>query len=608
MAQFLAQQGIRHVFAISGGASLHLIDSIARHPGIEYVCPQHEQAGAMAADAYARVTGRLGAALATSGPGATNLMTGVTCAYADSVPVLYLTGQVATFRMRRDTGVRQLGFQETDTVAIYTPVTKYAVLVDDPSRIRYELEKACHLATTGRPGPVVVDLPDDLQRTQITPDELEPFIPEPEPDDLSQVARQAERCAELLRKARRPVVILGWGIRLAHAEPEARTLVERLQMPVILTWAMMDFLPATHPLWVGGMGTHGTRHGNFTVQNADLVLAIGTRLDTHGAGPPAQFAREATKIVVDIDAAELHKFSRFGMTVDLPIQAHAKTFLRLLLQRVAPGSATPDLSPWKRRIAEWKARYPVCRPEYYREGPINPYVMIKTLSAASAPGDLFCLDTGCAVAWMMQAFEFKEDQRCYHAFNNTAMGWGLPASIGASIALGKRPVILVTGDGSLQMTLYELATVIRHQLPIKIFLINNHGHSMVQQTQEQWLDGRYEATTVESGLAFPDFVKVANAYGFTTFSLERNADLHDGIRRALEAEGPVFCNLEIRREHRVIPQVRYGRPIEDAEPLLDRGEFLSNMVVTPLEVSRTGAEDGTRDQSARPVPAVKAAD
>jgi acetolactate synthase-1/2/3 large subunit len=527
------------------------------------------------------------------------MLTGVCCAYTDSVPVIYITGQVATFRLKRDTGVRQMGFQETETVAIYKPVTKYAVLVDDPTRIRYEMEKACFMARSGRPGPVVVDIPDDIQRQQINPDELEPFIPPPETKDLGPLAQQVDECVSLLEQARRPVIILGWGIRLAKAERDARSLVDQLNFPVTPTWAMMDFLPA-HPLVVGGIGTHGTRYGNFTVQNSDLLLAIGTRLDTHGAGPLASFAREAKKIVVDIDLAELNKFPRFGMQVDLPIQADARDFLQLLLARLAQGIKTQDLTPWKQRIAVWKAKYPICLPQYEKEEHVNPYVFMRMLSQESSPGDVFVLDTGCAVAWMMQAFEFKEGQRCFHAFNTTAMGYGLPGSIGASIALDGRPITLVTGDGSLQMSLYELATVIRHRLPIKILMINNHGYGMIQQTQDQWLNSRYEATTSETGLAFPDFVKVARAYGFQTVFIDRNRHLRDGIREALASEGPVFCNVEISAKHRVIPQVKFGRPIEDSEPLLRRSEFLENMLVKPLPESLVPNEtQGVRTRMAK---------
>ena len=363
IADFLANQGIRHVFAISGGASVHMIDSIAKHPRIDFVCPQHEQAGAMAADAYSRVTRNLGAAISTSGPGATNMVTGACCAYYDSVPVIYITGQVTTFRLKRDTGVRQMGFQETDTVDIYKPITKYAVRVDDPTRIRYELEKACYLAKSGRPGPVLIDIPDDLQRELINPDELESFAPRPETKNPAGLGDQVDRCVQLLEKAKRPVVILGWGIRLAKADGEAWKFVEELGFPVVPTWAMADMLPSDHSLIVGTFGTHGTRYGNFTVQNADLVLAIGARLDTRGAGSPhTEFAREAKKIVVDVDPSELSKFRVLGMDVDLLIHADAKDFLQAINQRIA-GMAKQDTSEWAERIAAWKKRYPICSPE-----------------------------------------------------------------------------------------------------------------------------------------------------------------------------------------------------------------------------------------------------
>lgn len=591
VALFLARQGIRHVFAISGGASIHLIHSVAKTPGIDFVCPQHEQAGAMAADAYARATGNLGCAISTSGPGATNMLTGVCCAYYDSVPVLYITGQVATFRQKGDTGVRQIGFQETDTVAIYRPVTKYAVQVKDPRRIRYELEKAVYLAKSGRPGPVLVDLPDDLQRFEINPKELEAFKPEKEASDPVETSvEKMDRLVELLRNARRPVVILGRGIRLAKAEEEAKRLVERLGFPVAPTWGMMDFLPSDHPLGVGAFGTHGTRYGNFAVQNADLVFVIGARLDTREAGWPFKsFAREAHKIVVDIDINELNKFEKFGMHIDLKVHSDAKQFLTALCARVK-DLVLPNINDWKERICEWRSKYPICPPRYYEEKEVNPYVFFKALSKASWEGAAIVLDTGCALAWMMQTFDVKRNQKIFHDFNNTAMGYGLPASLGVSFALNRGPVICVTGDGSLQMNIQELATLIRHQLPIKIFVLNNHGHSMIQQTQDQWLGSEYYASSVEGGLASPDFLAIARAYGFKTFKIEWNRDLESIVGRVLTQEGPVFCDVEIRPDHRVTPQTKFGRPIEDSEPLLDRNEFLANMIVKPEEVSLENTE------------------
>lgn len=586
VAGFLAKQGVRHVFVTSGGAAVHLIQSVEDTPGISYVCSQHEQANAMAADAYSRVTGGLGAAISTSGPGATNMLTGVCGAYYDSVPVIYIAGQVSTFRAKGDLGVRQMGFQETDTVDVFRPVTKYAVRIEDPKDIRYELEKACYLAKTGRPGPVLIDIPDNLQREQINHDELRAFIPElPSAGSGKIGGGELNHCIELLEKAKRPVVVLGWGVRLAKADREVSEFIDKLGFPVVPTWAVADILPAEHPLLVGTFGSHGTRYANFAVQNADLVLSVGARLDTRATGSPmTTFAREAKIIVVDIDGPELRKFGKFGMDTSLLINADAKEFLGKINPRISEITGQ-DLTDWLSRIAVWKRKYPICPPEFYEQEDVNPYVFVKTLSRESAEGDVIFVDTGCTLAWMMQAFDFKTDQRLYHDWNNTAMGWALPASIGACFALDKRPIICVTGDGSLQMNIQELATVIRHRLPIKIFLVNNRGYGMIQQTQEQWLEARYLASTIEGGLAFPDFIRVAEAYGFKTVIISRNQELSERIRSVLDYEGPVFCSVEIRPEHRVIPQAMFGRPNEDAEPLLNREEFLENMIVKPMEVS-----------------------
>jgi acetolactate synthase-1/2/3 large subunit len=585
VASFLAGQGIKHAFAISGGASLHLIHSIAETPGTGFVCPQHEQAGAMAADGYARVSGGLGCAVATSGPGATNLITGICSSYYDSVPVLYLTGQVATFRSKGDTGVRQIGFQETDTVDICRTITKYAVTVRDPYRVRYELQKAVAIAKAGRPGPVLVDIPDDLQRMDIDPARLVDYVPEPAVETPAATEEVIEKCLAAVQSSQRPVLVYGWGVHLAQAETEARELARLLGVPVAMTWAALDLLPYDDPLAIGGFGTHGVRFANFAVQNADLVLAIGSRLDTKATGsPPSTFAREARIIMVDIDPAEINKFKRMGLNLHLGVSADAGAFLRTLVQR-ARGRRFPDFTPWIKRISGWKSRYPACLPGYAAEKEVNPYWMIKQLSKLLPEDEIIFSDTGCALAWMMQGFEFKKGQRFYHAFNNTPMGYGLPGAIGACFAKPGRRVICITGDGSLQMNIQELVTVIRHNLPVKILLINNHGHSMVQQTQEMWLQSHYYATSIEGGLAFPDFVAVARAYGFPAETLALNADIPARLDAALVADGPYFLNIEINSKHRVIPQVKFGRPNEDADPLLGREEFLENMIVKPLPVS-----------------------
>ena len=577
--EFLRDQGIRHIFAITGGASVHLIQSIADTPGIDFICPQHEQAGAMAADAYSRVTGNLGAAISTSGPGATNMLTGVCCAYYDSIPCIYITGQVFSFRSKASSGVRQLGFQETDTVNIYRSITKYIVKINKPEMIRFELEKAVYLAKSGRPGPVLIDIPDDIQRAEINPDQLESFILTKKASDISFLKGSLNECIKLINQAKRPVIILGWGVRLAKAEREIKEFIERLSLPVALTWAVMDMFSSDYPLLVGGFGTHGTRHGNFAVQNADLILVMGTRLDIHHRGsPPSSFAREARKIIVDIDRAELEKFGDLGINTDILIQSDVKKFLAMISQRT-DEIVLSDISKWKEQIREWKMRFPICPQGYYDEVEVNPYVFIRTLSGQLIRGDKIITDTGCALAWTMQAFQFKPNQRLFHDFNNTSMGYALPASIGASFALSKQRVICITGDGALQMNIQELVTAIKHSLPIKIFVINNEGYSMVRQTQDQWLGSRYLASSIEGGLAFPDFTKVAQAYGYKTLVIDKNYRMRDKIRDVLDSIEPVLCDVKIPSWHRTVPQAKFGRPIEDSEPLLDREEFLKNMII-----------------------------
>ena len=369
------------------------------------------------------------------------------------MPLVLITGQVSTFRMKGGFSVRQVGFQETETVEIYRPITKYAVLVRDPSRIRYELEKAFAIARSGRPGPVLVDIPDNVQRAMIDPNSLPAYAAEATDALPAPAAYELDQCVRLIAGAKRPVLIFGWGLHLAHAEAEALTLAEKLGFPVAPTWAAADIVPHDHSLLAGTFGTHGTRFGNLAVQNADLILSIGSRLDTKATGTPVNtFARGAAKIVVDVDPGELDKFAGLGLQIDLPIRAHARRFLTTLLARLE-GLSNRRVSPWLEQISRWKRNYPICPAEYYAENDVNPYVLVKEVSRLASAGDTIIVDTGCALAWMMQAFEFKRGQRLFHDFNNTAMGWALPASVGASLAKGGRPVLCVVGDGSLQMSI-----------------------------------------------------------------------------------------------------------------------------------------------------------
>ncbi|MEQ9111062.1 MAG: thiamine pyrophosphate-binding protein [Rhodospirillaceae bacterium] len=588
IAEFVAKLGIKHVFAITGGASIHMIHSIAERDDIDFICPHHEQAGAMAADVYSRVSGNIGCALATSGPGATNMITGIAGAWFDSVPVLYLTGQVARFRFKGDTGVRQMGFQETDIVSMVASITKYVAQIMKAEDLRYELEKAVYIAKSGRPGPVLVDIPDDLQREMIDPSTLRGFTPKTVVQNSGPSAGVITQVLDMIKAAKRPVIVLGFGVRLSGAQETALKLIERLGIPVCPSWAAADMIPGSHPLLAGTFGTHGSRTGNFAVQNADLVLSIGARLSTRETGNPlSSWAREARCIIVDIDPAELTKFPAFDKQIDLPIQADARLFIEAMLNAVTDKDV-PDTSDWLAHIIGWRAKYPACLPKYKDEIDTNPYVFVQSLAASLQEDDVIVVDTGCAVAWMMQGFEFKPGQRLIHAFNNTPMGFGLPGAIGAALALGgKKRVICVAGDGSMMMNLQELATVQHHDLPIKLFLINNAGYSMVQQTQEQWLGGKHFATsaTKEGGLSFPDFGAVATSFGIDTTTIKNNSEIDREINRTLQLPGAVLCDVYLPASSRVMPQSRFGFPIEDSEPLLPREEFLANMLVKPMPAS-----------------------
>ncbi|MEQ9560276.1 MAG: thiamine pyrophosphate-binding protein [Rhodospirillales bacterium] len=590
IAAYIAALGIRHAFAITGGASIHMIHSIGERDDIDFICPHHEQAGAMAADAYARVSGNLGCAIATSGPGATNLVTGIACAWFDSVPVLYLTGQVARFRFKGDTGVRQMGFQETDIVSMVKPITKYAVMVTQAEDLGPELTKAVAIARDGRPGPVLVDIPDDLQREMVDPKVLGPLPSVTAPAAIKRDAvdpAKLDAVLAMIRAAERPVLVIGAGVRLSGAVDDIHSLIERLDMPVCPSWAAADIIPADDPLLAGTFGTHGTRAGNFTVQNADLVLAIGARLSTRETGSPTtSWARGAKTVIVDVDPTELAKFPAFQKPLDLSIQADAGRFIRALLDRAA-GENLPAFTAWKQQVTDWRGRYPVCPAAYHTERETNPYVFIETLSEQLDEDDILVVDTGCAVAWTMQGFRFKRGQRALHAFNNTPMGYALPGAIGAAYARGGRRVICIAGDGSLMMNLQELATAQHHRLPIKLFLVNNDGYAMVQQTQEQWLGAKYFATSAAGGLSFPDFSLIAGACGFAYNRIDENREIADRIHAALNTEGPTFCDVHISSRHRVLPQCKFGRPIEDSEPLLPREEFLANMIVDPMPASLT---------------------
>lgn len=576
----LVHLGTRHVFMVIGGACAHLAHSLHGRRDIDYVCVQHEQAGAMAVEAYWRVTGRLGAMVVTSGPGATNLITGICGCWFDSIPAIFLSGQVNTFEQRGTRPVRQVGFQETDIVSIARPITKYATMVDRPEAIRYEFEKAIYLATSGRPGPVLLDLPLDVQRAEIEPERLESFQP-PMTDEASmreQIREGLPQALEWLTAAQRPVLLIGGGVRLAGAQEEILETAERLGIPTVVSWSGFDLVPFDHPLYVGQVGVYGSRAANFAVQNSDVLLSVGSRLDTRQTGgQPATFARAAKKILLDIDPGELHKDR--GLDADLAFAADAKLFLRELNAALRAGSR-PQAPDWVARTQAWKRRYPTVRPEYAQQPDrVNPYVFIKTLSEELGPDAVVITDCGANLTWTIQAFEVKRGQRVFSTFGNSPMGYSFPASIGAAIALG-RPVVCLIGDGGLQMNIQELQTVVHYKLPIKLFILNNHSYGIIKQFQDMYFNSQYVGSG--EGYSCPDFLKVAQAYGLAARSIASHHDLRSGIRDTLAQPGAVVCDVILRDDAKLIPRLEFGRPIEDQTPYLPPEEFAANMIVEPL--------------------------
>lgn len=582
---FLESQKIAEVFLVTGGAIAFIVDSFKNRAKIKYVCMQHEQSAAMAADGYARIGQQgLGVAMATSGPGATNLITGICCSWFDSIPTLYITGQVNSKEQSGKLKVRQIGFQETNIVEIAKPITKFAQKLENANDIKYLLEKAVYIAKTQRPGPVLVDIPIDLQYSQINPKKLRGFNPK----ELQTAKKFSQKinisaCNKLIRASKRPVVILGFGIRLSGAQKEAEEFINFLNFPTTTTWSGIDLISADNQNLIGQSGIYGSRAANFAIQNSDLLISIGARLDTRQTGSkPQNYARNAKKIVVDIDPFELSKGR--GLSPNVAINTDVKVFLEEF-KKQSKHIKKPDISRWQDQIKTWKKNYPpTTNDDFKQKNFVNPYVFIKILSKYLKSETTIVGDTGAALTWLIQAIEIKGGQRLISAFGNSPMGYALPASIGANFALkGKKPVVCITGDGGLQMNIQELQTIVHHKLPIKIFNLNNRSYGIIKQFQDAWLDSRYEAS--ENGYSTPNFVKIAKAYGIKAVSIKNNGEIEKKLKEVMLYKGPVICDLQINPNQKITPKIEFGMPLEDMTPYLKREEFFKNMQVEPLRKS-----------------------
>jgi acetolactate synthase I/II/III large subunit len=588
----VADLGVRHIFMLPGGGAMHLNDSVGRCPDIEFVCNLHEQASAIAAEAYARVTNNLGVALVTTGPGGTNAVTGVAGAWLDSTPCLFLSGQVKRADLKGNSGLRQLGVQEIDIVSIVSPITKYAVTITDPSRIRYEFDKAVYLAKEGRPGPVWLDIPLDIQAAAVEPTALEPFEPAPAPrqphghDLASKVADVIRR----LNAAQRPVVLAGNGIRLAGAVEQFRRLLDRTDIPALTTWLGIDLLADDHPLFVGRPGAMAPRGANFALQNSDWLLVLGARLDMAMIGyAPDKLARGAARIMVDVDQ---HEIEKMGDCIDVPIRADASAFIDEFC-RQADTVACVDRSAWHARCRDWKTRYPVVLPEHraHTDG-ISAYAFSEALSEELAEGELIVPgSSGFASEIFLLVLKVKEGQRVFHNRGTGAMGFGLPAALGACLASGRRRTVSVDGDGGFQLNIQELATVARLQLPIKYFVINNNGFASIRASQRNYF-GRLTGADATSGLLLPDICDVARGYGVRALRISDPQGLASQVRQVLDSAGPVVCDVVVLPDEERAPRLASRQrpdgsmasaPLEDLWPFLDRDELRANMIIPQLD-------------------------
>ena len=572
---FLAENNVRYIFEVIGGVITHLVDSTYDRKDITCVVTHHEQAAAFAAESYSRVTSNIGVAMATSGPGATNLITGIGSAFFDSIPCLYITGQVNTYDYKFDKQIRQIGFQETDIVSIVKPITKYAMMITEPESIKYQLQKAVFIAKSGRSGPVLLDIPMNIQRAQINPEELPDFYHSEEYHNFKEKIKNEEdqfkiqTIIDLIGQSERPIVLVGGGIRSASASNELFEFVQKTKIPVVASLMGLDAFPHDNPLFFGMIGAYGNRYSNLAVANSDLLIILGSRLDNRQTGTrPDTFARSAKIIHIDIDETELNcKVKSF-----LTIKSDVKVFLSVINKSIKHDK-NKSLSAWYKWINLCKKNYPSYTIPENEDSSINPNFFMNHLSQLVDNDAIICLDVGQHQMWAAQSFEIKKDQRMIISGGMGSMGFGLPAAIGASLAEPGKQVVAIVGDGGFQMNIQELQTIVRNKLPIKIFLINNKSLGMVRQFQELYFNKHFLSTVI--GYDCPDFVEVVSAYGIRAESVNTVKGLNKIIPTLLKYQSPSFIEVIIPMETNVNPKLEFNRPIEEQSPFLSEKELKS---------------------------------
>lgn len=585
VVDFIAKQGVKHVFMLPGGGAMHLNDSLGRHPDLTFVCNLIEHGSAVAADAYAQYSGNLGVAMVTTGPGGTNAITGVAGAYLDSTPVLVVSGQVKRADRAEGRGVRQIGFQEIDIVSLVKPVTKYAVTVLEPKLIRAHLEEAVWHARSGRKGPVWVDIPLDVQATEIDEKALVGFTPPAAEDRSAAVQDAARKCAALLVSSKRPVFLVGNGVRSSGGCSAFLALAERLGAPVLTTWKALDFLGDEHPLYAGRPGAVGQRAANFAQQSSDLFISLGARLDYgQTAYNHRHFAPKAKRVVVDIDPGEIAKLD---MDLEVALAADAGAFIQALGKELE-GRQLPDWAGWRTRIAQWRKRYPIVLPEYHQvtEG-VHNYVFIDVLGRLLKKGELLVPgSSGACSEVTCQALPTREGIRFINSQGLGSMGFGVAASVGACLAAGNKKTVCIEGDGGFPMNGNELLTAARFDLDLKCFVLNNNGYGAIRTTQINYFNKRFMACDPASGLTLLGLKAFAEATGVSYCRIETQKDLEGQLQAILAKKGPVLCEVVMTPGQFTQPKVSSKQgpdgkmvtmPMEDLWPFLPKEELESNL-------------------------------
>jgi len=581
---YIADQGIKDVFVVYGAANGDLIDGFVRTDKTRYVCPMHEQAGGFAMEGYAKVSGKTAVGIATSGPGGQNFVTPAANCYFDSVPAVFITGQVKTkYQKKPDSIIRQIGFQEADMVGIFNSITKYATMVRNPKDIKYELQKAFHIAQEGRPGSVLLDLPIDIQKADINPEELKSFKPEAKQSDSKEMDRVISSYIKDLSNSERPVMFIGGGVRLAGGIEKLLEIGEKYGIPMFPTWNATDVVTSDLSFYGGRVGTYGGRGRNFGVQNSDLFLSIGSRISGRIFGSQVNyFARGAKKYLIDIDLGNTTK-GLHPLSLEETLTADAKTFLEKL-DEALEATKVKDFSDWMRKVTEWRDRYDPVKKEFFEQkSPTHPYAFTRILSEEMQRGDILVGDCGGNIVTINHAFETKRGQRSITNNGNSPMGFSFAGAMGAYLASDKKHnTVCIIGDGGFNMNIQELQTVRNYNLAFKTFIMNNHVYGITKAFQERNFEGRMEACG-PVGYNPPDFIPICEAYGIKTFKIKNNKEARNVIRKVLEYDGPAVCDVDCHEHHTYLPSVSGDVPIEDMKPFLPREEFRRNMIIPPVK-------------------------